>query len=77
MVGRRGPASFVSARQPGEQPVLVGGHGDQDLPDLFQRPVVGQLADGHTTQFYRGRLCPKVYQLHKRYRLGWRVPHEG
>ena len=40
-----GQPAFASARQPGEQPGLSGG---QDLPNLFRRPVVGQLAGGHT-----------------------------
>ena len=35
-------------QQEGEQLRPTGGHGGQNLPDLFRRPVVGQFAGGHT-----------------------------
>ena len=43
-----GQSAFVSARQQGEQPGLAGRHDGQDLLDLLRRPVVWQLAGGHT-----------------------------
>ena len=54
-----GQSAFVSARQQGEQPGLAGGHDGQDLLDLLQRPVVGQLAGGHTPPILQWQTLPE------------------